>query len=671
MAFKSYCWSVGTTSFRVKQLNYKIEKQLQMLNRLYSENEGSSWDVDLQLKYYEIMLNEDFVEGMPDRPEKDARQKTSGLADIGVINRNREITEIGEKILHFTEDLNIESQNILGISYDSYVYLLQLLKFQVTNASGTKLDESITIKPFLALIHMLNELDYLTYDEFTYLLPVCKSQSEVLEMIELIQSSRQDGVDINVDEIIVQKILNMDNYNEMLEFFLAEEILTCDTFMKIGMNRKSPSYDAGYFDVYHAFLELYNGFSSTEEDSDLKLLVENVVNSFNSINGNQSKMWKRFFNLGSRNKIDKEFIERLRQINIFGSNNLAEFKQIFFLLLHTFKWKLTLLDYYDLNMRYISLTDVVKFSNVIELTLAAKYYFEDISSSLLGEPNLSDDDYFESFYSFSAIDEISPIYYTNPERLQSKIYEKTGVDLSGSDIEDYFEDEKNKEFIQLIDSKFPKSIIIELLEAFITRDDDIIYSLITENATPSTSFEYILGIVWYNLSGRKGKILDFLNLSLDSNYLPKTHAAGGNADIVFNYDDCPDYPRHDLLIEATLSESGGQRQMEMEPVTRHLTRHLQLHERDKDYVIFIATRLYKDLILDFRNRKSIYYETNSGLEKQGMKIIPIDVTILIEIINKEIGYKDIYELFEEAYKSTVSDLRWHEDEIINKIQEIV
>ena len=75
MAFKSYCWSVGTTSFRVKQLNYKIEKQLQMLKRLYFENDGSSWGVDLQLKYYEIMLDEGFVEGMPDRPEKDARQK--------------------------------------------------------------------------------------------------------------------------------------------------------------------------------------------------------------------------------------------------------------------------------------------------------------------------------------------------------------------------------------------------------------------------------------------------------------------------------------------------------------------------------------------------------------------------------------------------------------------
>ena len=39
MAFKSYSWSIGTTSFRVSQLNYKIERQLQLLKQfcIYSK----------------------------------------------------------------------------------------------------------------------------------------------------------------------------------------------------------------------------------------------------------------------------------------------------------------------------------------------------------------------------------------------------------------------------------------------------------------------------------------------------------------------------------------------------------------------------------------------------------------------------------------------------------
>ena len=40
MGFKSYCWSIGTTSFRVEQLNYKNECQLRYLNELFSQTIG-------------------------------------------------------------------------------------------------------------------------------------------------------------------------------------------------------------------------------------------------------------------------------------------------------------------------------------------------------------------------------------------------------------------------------------------------------------------------------------------------------------------------------------------------------------------------------------------------------------------------------------------------------
>ena len=85
-----------------------------------------------------------------------------------------------------------------------------------------------------------------------------------------------------------------------------------------------------------------------------------------------------------------------------------------------------------------------------------------------------------------------------------------------------------------------------------------------------TIFEYIVGIVWYKVSNRKGRILDYFNLSLDADLLPKTHAAGGMEDITYRYNATPGYPEHTLLIEATLAEAGTQRRMEMEPVSRHL-----------------------------------------------------------------------------------------------------
>ena len=56
--------------------------------------------------------------------------------------------------------------------------------------------------------------------------------------------------------------------------------------------------------------------------------------------------------------------------------------------------------------------------------------------------------------------------------------------------------------------------------------------------------------------------------------LPKTHAGGGMADIVYKYIGNEIYPTHTVLIEATLSEKVGQRSMEIEPVTRHLGEYL-------------------------------------------------------------------------------------------------
>ena len=63
-----------------------------------------------------------------------------------------------------------------------------------------------------------------------------------------------------------------------------------------------------------------------------------------------------------------------------------------------------------------------------------------------------------------------------------------------------------------------------------------IYQMVTDSADIPTIFEYILGIIWYKISERTGKILDYMKLSLDADLLPKTHAAGGEADIVYEYE---------------------------------------------------------------------------------------------------------------------------------------
>ena len=72
---------------------------------------------------------------------------------------------------------------------------------------------------------------------------------------------------------------------------------------------------------------------------------------------------------------------------------------------------------------------------------------------------------------------------------------------------------------------------------------------------------------------------------------------------MWQYDQTIDYPKHTLLLEATLADGSNQRRMEMEPVSRHLGEYLLAHPNIEAYCIFITTLLNHNVISDFRARK--------------------------------------------------------------------
>ncbi|MEI0698159.1 hypothetical protein R4K92_04385 [Brachyspira intermedia] len=90
-SYKSYYWSIGTTSFRMTDFNLKIEKQLSLLNEFREKFKNDKWQ-DIQEQYYNHLKSNGFIHGHAKNPKKDARQKTSGLVDIGLINDDRYIT---------------------------------------------------------------------------------------------------------------------------------------------------------------------------------------------------------------------------------------------------------------------------------------------------------------------------------------------------------------------------------------------------------------------------------------------------------------------------------------------------------------------------------------------------------------------------------------------------
>ena len=123
-----------------------------------------------------------------------------------------------------------------------------------------------------------------------------------------------------------------------------------------------------------------------------------------------------------------------------------------------------------------------------------------------------------------------------------------------------------------------------------------------------------------------------MNLSLEADLLPKTHAGGGEADIVWKYEMTYEYPKHTLLIEATLADGQNQRRMEMVPVSRHLGDYCLAHHEDEAYCVFITTFLNNNVISDFRARRFMEYYNNAGTKYiTGMKILPIQTTELKNI----------------------------------------
>ena len=80
ITYKSFCWALGTTSFRTSEFNKKVEKQLSLLKQFWNlpENTNEIWsgNTKLQIRYYNFLQTNEFVDGNANNKAKDARQKT-------------------------------------------------------------------------------------------------------------------------------------------------------------------------------------------------------------------------------------------------------------------------------------------------------------------------------------------------------------------------------------------------------------------------------------------------------------------------------------------------------------------------------------------------------------------------------------------------------------------
>ena len=657
-SFKSYSWSLGTTSFRMADFHRKVEEQIMLLNDFWNNDDNAKhmWagNSSMQVKYYEFLYSKNFVQGeIQDdyaKKAKTARQKTSGLVDVGLIDDNRRLTEVGHRLKELCDTGDFTSDNDFRIPSDSYLYFKQLLKTANTLTDGY-------VRPYLVTGIVLEACeDYLTDDEFTYLLPLCINKEITSLVINFIHQYRANT--ITIDEIIKRIVLSKHSYPAALTYFLSSA-KTPEDIMAIGINRDSPDNDRCYVGLYNQLKRVF----VDKDHSDISKLYD-AAKSGTLQKNSPGRMWRKLLFTNPRAR--KTFSD-LRVNEFHSVKNETEFDKLFFEYLHLIKIKANLTDYKDLNRRYMNITDTFLFKDgKVAFAPLFRYFFR------TGARAVFDDAYSNCtlLTSDCLITDInSQLVFNEKEILDVFNKENDKKFKTIQAVYDYLDEDRKRRFRELVDTKFTNSVIISMLDNFETREHDSeIKQQVGSDADVPTIFEYIVAVAWYRISEYRGNVLDYMNLSLDANLLPRTHAGGGMSDIVYKYESTTEYPQHDLLIECTLMESTTQRHGEMEPVSRHLLNYM-LDVNDKAYCTFVSNNLHPMVISDFRGRKNMPMYRNDTEYVDGMKIIPLHTNELKTILSNSLTYSTLYKMFDDAYNDNerMAPPKWYEERIKNII----
>lgn len=664
--FQTYSWVYGTTSFRVSELKYKIEKQLFLIEDLRSMYPNTDWK-EIQEDYFDLLEEAELSKSTAKDMKKDARQKTSSLKDLGLVTSDRKITPIGKVIqLSTIERDNIKFNNIFSLRDDNYLYFKQFLKIEFSKNSDSSYN-SFAINPFLALIYSIVKLGSISNDFFNILLPIQKNFEEVKELVDTYSQNT------NINQLLLNKINSMENYQNALNYFI-EKPKNETTFKTVFLNMKGGKFDLPYKGLY----DILNSYS-VNEDNEIKLTkLKECVNYISQKLPNsllKNPYYKILFNRDKK-PIKNDYNEDM--INQFETSFLYTYTDIFdknfFYLVHLVKWLTNLeKEYADNNKRFLSLTDVIIFDeNNITLNPIIKVYFEDIIDDLIADYSVVEkSDYTDKLHNNLNLNEINPILDKDlgvyAKQLQN-IFPNLNLDLNIQEqIFKFSKDDKTNRFNNLINKYFDNKSLIELLEHITVRDDKKIldYKNIDWDTNIPTIFEYLIGIAWYSITNRQADITDFLNMSLDSNLLPLRFAGGGQSDIVCKY------PRQDILIEVTLSNDENQRRMELEPVSRHLGRYLL--KGNNAYAIFIAPYLDPNVLVGFRSYKNLNYYDKSNTSKfvNNLKIIPLSIQDIIYILKSNLGYEYLETFFNTIYQDEENDgYKWYTNKLNPKLREI-
>lgn len=592
---KYFQWTIGSTTVRNPD---RLREGLQILNDHF---DGQEWNTTQQEKFFNLlrenkvyeMDEEDYGRMTSARKQEHARKWISVLNQLGFCfayessDRPVIITPAGKSLL---DNPDIEDE----------VFLRQLLKYQkpcaLPKQNGTAF-ENVSVLPFIVSLKITHELSGLSKEEISIFLNTTVRMEDIDKIIEQIKTYRAQRN--TIEGRVKKKEFYVKTQLARLEEVFAEEIDE-----RIGLIKE--------------LLKEYKKDSAFISSAVGKKLLAEITKG-----GKGSNTLKAV-------KAQRDITEAVK-----SGKGLAFIKKIF--LGYYLPLKIaTLKDYADLTARYLRKSGLFSVSRDKLITITER---EDLIKSLFEQEwkLVSDGRYLDYLWSDSLptlpsdkadyLKDHLVIIKEKEKALFDKVGARESLELVGEKVT------PAKDVIGLKQqSKVVETNLLRLKEIdfYYSQSDekqieDIInfYDLILNREILGGEAYYPAYLEWNTwrvflaIDTLANKPYEARNFKLDDELQPLNHAAGNQADMVFEYENFV------LVTEVTLSVRANQWSSESEPVPRHVAKIQSKFKGQKDvFGIFVAPHIDTNSVLTFFNNREYAVENDEIIE---MTIVPLTI----------------------------------------------
>ncbi|WP_172637974.1 AlwI family type II restriction endonuclease, partial [Lactiplantibacillus plantarum] len=348
--------------------------------------------------------------------------------------------------------------------------------------------------PFMFMLNLLSHYRRIPKKDFLvfiHSIPPTLNDQQLNDLIQKYSDVANGKMNFNefIDRYLDNQILA--NVVDDVQKLLSSDNIDQDEFNKYFVNGKSTD-SAG--PIYLSFVKALINFRSKPTVARMKELVKH---------GSRDKIKKAFgfgknpFKFSKKREYTlDEFIDDNSDNNLINTS-LGNI----FVVFRNSKRDDLVHEYGDMTYRLTNLAGVISYSNNI-VSLPLRPVFEKIFTSydisMSGSENYKDFDlnFGSALYQQSTFLESLRLSDNQIDSVLKLVARAMGLD-NYQEIAKEVEKQNNLRFEKLVRNKFPKTTVLELLQQFVSRKDDLIAKTVTDNAPIADIFEYVLGLAWY------------------------------------------------------------------------------------------------------------------------------------------------------------------------------